>query len=44
MNNIEIIDAGNSVVVSVIDITTTAYFLTESMTLEEHKEAGGSDV
>ena len=44
MNNIEITDAGkNSVVVSVIDITTTAYFLSDSMTLEEHKEAG-SDV
>lgn len=34
----------NSVEISLIDITTTTYFLSEAMTLEEHKEAGGSDV
>jgi hypothetical protein len=30
----------NSVEISLIDITTTTYFLSESMLLEEHKEAG----
>ena len=30
----------NSVEISLIDIITTSYFLSEAMTLEEHKEAG----
>jgi hypothetical protein len=34
----------NSVEISLIDITTTAYFISEAMTLEEHKEAGSDGV
>jgi hypothetical protein len=34
----------NSVEISLIDITTTTYFLSEAMTLEEHKEAGSDGV
>ncbi|HWQ76865.1 MAG TPA: hypothetical protein VN441_16280 [Syntrophomonas sp.] len=39
-NGVEIESGRNSVVVSVMDITTTTYFLSDAMTLQKHKEAG----
>jgi len=38
MNSITLLPFANSLTVSLIDIYTTTYFLSESMTLEEHKE------
>ncbi len=43
MNAVKIQPVANAVTVSLFDVTTTTYFLSESMTLEEHKEAGESD-
>mgnify|MGYP001309652612 CR=1 FL=1 len=44
INNAATIEPINNVVtVNLFDIYTTTYFLTEAMTLEEHKEAGESD-
>lgn len=40
MNSVEIKPIGNMVTVSIFDVYTTTYFLSESMLLEEHKEAG----
>lgn len=34
----------NAVTVVLFDVYTTTYFLSEFMTLEEHKEAGETDV
>lgn len=39
MNSVEIQPVVNSASVSLFDVYTTTYFLSESMTLEEHKEA-----
>lgn len=43
MNSVEIQPTANAVTISLFDVYTTAYFLTEAMTLEEHKEAGDPD-
>ena len=43
MTSLMIEPVANMVSVSLFDVYTTTYFLTEAMTLEEHKEAG-SDV
>ena len=43
VNRIEIETVSSGVTVSLFDVYTTTYFLSESMLLEEHKEAG-SDV
>jgi hypothetical protein len=43
LNSVEIKPVSNSIVVSLFDVYTTTYFLSELMLLEEHKEAG-SDV
>lgn len=43
LNSVEIKPTVNAVTVSLFDVTTTTYFLSEAATLEEHKEAG-SDV
>jgi len=43
MSSVTIEPINNAVTVSLFDIYTTTYFLTEAMTLEEHKEAGESD-
>ncbi|MDI9466560.1 MAG: hypothetical protein QM343_01615 [Bacillota bacterium] len=40
MNSVEIQPVNNSVTISLFDVYTTTYFLTEAMTLEEPKEAG----
>ena len=40
MNSVEMQPMTNSVSVSLFDVYTTSYFLSESMLLEEHKEAG----
>lgn len=32
----------NTMIVSLFDVYTTTYFLTESVTLEEHEEAGSA--
>jgi hypothetical protein len=40
LNSVEIKPASNSIVVSLFDVYTTTYFLSESMTLEEHREVG----
>ena len=40
MNSIEIQPVSNAVIISLFDVYTTAYFLTESMILEDHKEVG----
>lgn len=40
MNSVEIQPVNNSVTISLFDVYTTTYFLTEAMTLEELKEAG----
>lgn len=42
MNSVTIEPVINSVTVSLFDVYTTTYFLTEAMTLEEHKEVGGA--
>jgi hypothetical protein len=34
----------NSVEISLFDVYTTTYFLSEAMTLEEHKEVGSDGV
>jgi hypothetical protein len=44
MNSLTIESTINAVTVVLFDVYTTTYFLSEVMTLEEHKEAGGSDV
>ena len=44
MNSVEIQPMLNMVTVSLFDVYTTSYYLTESMVLEEHKEAGDTDV
>lgn len=38
LNSVVIVPTGNSVDVSLFDVTTTTYFLSENMTQEEHKE------
>ncbi len=43
MNSVEIKSVTNAVTLSLFDVYTTTYFLTEAMTLEEHKEAGETD-
>ena len=43
MNSVTIEPITNVVTVNLFDIYTTTYFLTEAMTLEEHKEVGESD-
>ena len=40
MNSVEMQPMTNSVSVSLFDVYTTSYFLSESMTLEEHREVG----
>ena len=40
MNSVTIEPVTNAVTVSLFDVTTTTYFLSESMLLEEHKEVG----
>jgi hypothetical protein len=40
MNSLTIEPVVNAVTVSLFDVYTTTYFLSESMLLEEHKEAG----
>lgn len=40
LNSVEIKSVTNAVTVSLFDVYTTTYFLSESMLLEEHKEAG----
>ena len=42
-NHAEIQRVTNAVTVSLFDVYTTTYFLSEAVTLEEHKEAGESD-
>ncbi len=39
MNSVEVQPTGNSIAIGLVDVYTTTYFLSESMTLEEHKEA-----
>lgn len=43
-NHAEIQPVANAVTVSLFDIYTTTYFLSEAMTLEEHKEVGTDGV
>jgi hypothetical protein len=40
MTSVTIEPINNTVTVSLFDVYTTTYFLSESMLLEEHKEAG----
>ena len=40
MNSLTIEPVANAVTVELFDVYTTTYFLSESMLLEEHKEAG----
>lgn len=40
MTSVTIEPINNAVTVSLFDVYTTTYFLSESMLLEEHKEAG----
>lgn len=40
LNSVEMQPMTNSVSVSLFDVYTTSYFLSESMTLEEYREVG----
>jgi hypothetical protein len=43
LNRVEIQPVTNSVTISLFDVYTTSYFLTETMILEEHREAVSED-
>jgi len=40
VNSIEIQPVSNAVIISLFDVYTTSYYLTESMTMENYEEVG----
>jgi hypothetical protein len=42
-NSVEIKPIANNVDISLFDVTTTTYFLSSSMLLNKHKEAGADE-
>jgi len=43
VNSVEIRTTANAVTISLFDVYTTVYFLTESMLFEDHKRVGEDD-